>query len=104
MRDPHTDDVVDVPLIKREAAFVFWYEFSLVDSIKRVAYITAGGVPIAVPVFWSQYVSPKVKTLFFITIPRASDSASVEMPWKNSSRWWMKLAISCRAAVVGMFV
>jgi hypothetical protein len=42
----------------------------------RDAYMGAGGVPIAVPVSCSQYVSSNLKTLFFMMIVKAAIRAS----------------------------
>ena len=53
----------------------------------------AGGVPIAVPSFCSQYVSENWKILFFIIIFSAPRTAGLTVSWSRLSVWSVSMLV-----------
>ena len=69
-----------------------------------VAYGGAGGVPIAVPFYCLNVMSPKENILFSITSFRAAISASFCFGCYSVTDLRMCLAISMMAVFIGIFV
>ena len=80
-RIPNTDAIVAEAFVEAESVCEFVEEDVFMDGIiKGGVWWCPRGLPMAVPLFCFHVVSPKVNTLFFMTMDRVETRASTGTP------------------------